>query len=72
MRRALEGWELNSIITLQSPQNWGAMDEGTDAAGIGPLPVSPPANSPIRWNFYGKPERLQVELGRYSILPRNR
>jgi hypothetical protein len=53
--QALEGWELNSIITLQSPQKWGAMDEGTDAAGIGPLPVSPPANSPIRWNFYGNP-----------------
>jgi hypothetical protein len=53
--QSLEGWELNSIITLQSPQKWGAMDEGTDAAGIGPLPVSPPANSPIRWNFYGNP-----------------
>jgi hypothetical protein len=53
--QALEGWELNSIVTLQSPQHWGVMDEGTDAAGIGPLPVSPPANSPIRWNFYGNP-----------------
>jgi Carboxypeptidase regulatory-like domain len=53
--QALEGWEINSIVTLQSPQKWGAMDEGTDAAGIGPLPVSPPANSPIRWNFYGNP-----------------
>ena len=51
--QALEGWELNSIITLQSPQHWGAMDEGTDAAGIGALPVSPPANSPIRWDFFG-------------------
>jgi len=53
--QSLEGWELNSIITLQSPQHWGAMDEGTDAAGIGALPVSPPAQSPIRWNFYGNP-----------------
>ena len=49
----LEGWEINSIINLQSPQHWGPMDEGTDAAGVGPLPVSPPANSPIRWNFFG-------------------
>jgi hypothetical protein len=47
-----EGWEINSIITLQTPQFWGPMDEGTDAAGVGPLPVSPPANSPIRWSFY--------------------
>jgi hypothetical protein len=54
--QTLEGWELNSIVTLQSPQHWGAMDEGTDAAGIGPLPVSPPAQSPIRWNFYGNPD----------------
>ncbi len=53
--QTLEGWELNSIITLQSPQHWGVMDEGTDAAGIGPLPVSPPAQSPIRWNFFGNP-----------------
>jgi Carboxypeptidase regulatory-like domain/TonB dependent receptor len=51
--QALEGWELNSIITLQSPQYWGPIDMGTDASGVGPLPVSPPANSPIRWNFFG-------------------
>jgi hypothetical protein len=50
----LEGWEVNSITTLESPQYWGPMDEGTDAAGVGPLPVSPPANTPIRWSFYGK------------------
>jgi hypothetical protein len=51
--QALEGWEINSIVTLQSPQYWGTIDLGTDAAGVGPLPVSPPANSPIRWSFYG-------------------
>src|SRR5207302_1243295 len=33
---------------------WGPIDLGTDAAGVGPLPVSPPANSPIRWDFFGK------------------
>ena len=53
--QALEGWEINSIITLQSPQYWGTIDLGTDAAGTGPLPVSPPASSPVRWNFFGKP-----------------
>jgi hypothetical protein len=50
----MEGWELNSIVTLQSAQPWGPIDLGTDAAGVGPLPVSPPANEPIRWSFYGK------------------
>ena len=49
----LEGWEINSIATIQSPQYWGPIDLGTDAAGLGPLPVSPPANEPIRWNFFG-------------------
>jgi hypothetical protein len=58
-----EGWEINSITTLESPQYWGPMDEGTDAAGIGPLPVSPPANSPIRWSFYGKISDFKSEPG---------
>ena len=51
----LEGWELNSIVTLDSAQPWGPIDLGTDASGTGPLPVSPPATAPIRWSFYGKP-----------------
>jgi hypothetical protein len=54
--QVLEGWEINAIATLQSPQYWGPIDLGTDAAGVGPLPVSPPANSPIRWDFYGAPD----------------
>jgi Carboxypeptidase regulatory-like domain/TonB dependent receptor len=51
----MEGWEVNSIVTLESAQPWGPIDMGTDAAGTGPLPVSPPAFAPIRWSFYGKP-----------------
>jgi len=54
MWQSMEGWEINSIVTLQSPQFWGPIDLGTDAAGTGPLPVSPPANAPIRWSFFGK------------------
>ena len=51
----LEGWELNSIVTLESGQPWGPIDLGTDAAGTGSLPVSPPAFAVNRWNFYGHP-----------------
>jgi hypothetical protein len=51
----MEGWELNSIVTLESSQPWGPIDMGTDAAGVGPLPVSPPASEPIRWDFFGSP-----------------
>ena len=50
-----EGWEINSITTLQSAQFWGPMDLGTDVAGTGPLPVSPPASELARWDFFGKP-----------------
>jgi hypothetical protein len=59
----LEGWEINAIATLASPQYWGPMDLGTDAAGVGPLPVSPPANSPIRWSFYGKTSDFKSRPG---------
>jgi hypothetical protein len=58
-----EGWEVNSITTIESPQFWGPMDEGTDAAGVGPLPVSPPANEPIRWSFYGKTSDFKSQKG---------
>jgi hypothetical protein len=58
-----EGWEINSITTLESPQYWGPIDLGTDAAGTGPLPVSPPANSPIRWSFYGKTSDFKSQKG---------
>ncbi len=59
----LDGWEINTITTLQSPQHWGPMDEGTDAAGLGALPVSPPANTPIRWSFYGNPSDFKSVKG---------
>ena len=58
-----EGWEINTITTLESPQYWGPIDLGTDAAGTGPLPVSPPANSPIRWSFYGKTSDFKSQKG---------
>jgi hypothetical protein len=51
----MEGWELNSIVTLETAQPWGPIDLGTDVSGTGPLPVSPPASSPNRWDFFGNP-----------------
>lgn len=42
----LEGWQLNSIVSLYSAQPWGAIDAGTDISGTGELVD--------RWNFYGK------------------
>ena len=43
----LEGWQLNSIVTLASAQPFGVMDAGTDVSGTGEL------ND--RWDFFGNP-----------------
>lgn len=43
----LEGWELNSIVTIASPQPFGVMDAGSDVSLTGE------AND--RWDFFGKP-----------------
>jgi len=51
----LEGWQLTSIVTLDSAQPWGVIDLGTDVAGTGALPFNPPANSVNRWDFFGNP-----------------
>ena len=69
--QALEGWEINTIATLESPQYWGPIDLGTDAAGTGPLPVSPPANSPIRWSFRGKPSDFKPTTTGIPFFPGN-
>jgi len=44
----LEGWQINSIVTLAGAQPWGVMDAGTDVSLSGEL------ND--RWNFYGNPK----------------
>jgi Carboxypeptidase regulatory-like domain len=51
----LEGWEINSIATLATPQYWGPIDLTTDISGLGGLPVSPPQGTPQRWDFFGNP-----------------
>ena len=44
----LEGWQINSIVSLYGAQPWGVMDAGTDVSQTGEL------ND--RWNFYGNPK----------------
>jgi hypothetical protein len=53
--QVLEGWEINSIATIASPQYWGPIDLTTDISGLGGLPVSPPQGTPQRWDFFGNP-----------------
>jgi hypothetical protein len=41
----LEGWQLNSIITIQTAQPWNVMDTGNDTSGT--------AEASDRWDFFG-------------------
>jgi hypothetical protein len=43
----LEGWHVNSIITLQSGQPWNVNDQGNNFSTTG--------EASDRWNFFGKP-----------------
>ena len=43
----LEGWQINSIVSLYGAQPFGVMDAGTD--------VSQTGEGNDRWNFYGNP-----------------
>ena len=52
----MEGWEINTIATIQSSQPWGPIDLSSDLTGLGGLPVSPPQATPMRWDFFGNPQ----------------
>jgi outer membrane receptor protein involved in Fe transport len=49
----LEGWELNSIVTLNTAQPWGPMDTSTDVSGTGESAAA--ATGVERWDFFGDP-----------------
>src|SRR2546430_10544970 len=49
----LEGWQVNTIITLQSGQPWNINDQSFDFSGTGELAD--------RWNFYGNPSDFRSE-----------
>jgi hypothetical protein len=50
----LEGWQINGIVTLQSPQPWTVLDTSNDLSGTGNNGFT---NSGVtmgdRWNYYG-------------------
>ncbi len=56
----LEGWEINTIATVESAQFWGPIDLTTDVSGLGNLPVSPPQSTPVRWDFFGNPSDFKA------------
>jgi outer membrane receptor protein involved in Fe transport len=49
----LEGWQLNSVVTLASGAPWGARDASNDFSGTNQ--VNELASYGQLWNFYGNP-----------------
>jgi hypothetical protein len=65
----LEGWQLNSIVTVQSGQPWGPQDTSDDFSGTGE--VNNPAYYGDRWDFFGNPPDFTLVLpqSRISLAP---
>src|SRR6266446_4871245 len=55
----LDGWKLNTIVSLQTAQPWLVADGGNDFSGTG--------ERVDRWNFYGNPQDFSGSGG--SCLP---
>jgi hypothetical protein len=47
----LEGWSLNSIVTMESATPWGVNDVSTDFSGTNEIGSQSPNGE--QWNFYG-------------------
>lgn len=50
----LEGWQVNTIISVYGAQPWGPIDAGTDVSGTGELVD--------RWNFFGSPSAFKPTI----------
>jgi hypothetical protein len=48
----LEGWQINSVITVQSGQPWGVNDQTNNFAGSN--------DNTDRWDFYGNPSDFKA------------
>ncbi|MBZ5527285.1 MAG: TonB-dependent receptor [Acidobacteriia bacterium] len=55
----LEGWQVNSIVTVQTGQPWNVNDQGNDISGT--------AEATDRWDFFGNP--ADFKSGGQSSIP---
>src|SRR3989442_10178212 len=55
----LEGWQLNTIITLQSGQPWGVNDQVNNFAGAN--------ENADRWNFFGDRKSTRLNSSHVRI-----
>jgi hypothetical protein len=49
----LEGWQVNTIITMQSGQPWNVNDQSNDFSGTG--------DNADRWDFFGNPSDFKSQ-----------
>jgi hypothetical protein len=49
----LEGWQLNTIITMQTGQPWNVNDQSNNFSGVG--------EASDRWNFFGNPSDFKSQ-----------
>jgi hypothetical protein len=54
----LQGWELNSVVTLQSPSPWGVQDFSNDFSGTNQVNELDSYGQP--WNFVGNPNDFKA------------
>ena len=59
----LEGWSLNSVVTLQSGLPWGVSDTGNDFSGTGEVGQTNEDGQGEQWNFFGNPKDFQITHG---------
>lgn len=64
----LEGWQINSIVTLQSGLPWGAMDASNDFNGTGEV-HNPPQEGWSTWDFYGNPKAFTSDQHPIPFFP---
>jgi hypothetical protein len=50
----LEGWQVNTIVSVYGAQPWGPIDAGTDVSGTGELVD--------RWDFFGNPSNFKPTI----------
>jgi hypothetical protein len=50
----LQGWQVNTIVSVFGAQPWGPIDAGTDVSGTGELVD--------RWNFFGDPRAFKPTI----------
>jgi hypothetical protein len=54
----LQGWSVNSIVSLQSALPWGVNDTSTDFSGTGEINAT--GTNGEQWNFYGNPNDFKT------------